>query len=150
MNKINFALFLTLFLITASRSVAQDLEYGEPKELNGKAAVAINSGPDVEVYRLIRKTIEEAKLSGLKVVESNDDADIFISFVGDKESVRIGNANRRLEVGSGQVAIVGKAPGKMRLLISFNARKDTLGEKTPAVKFAREFVKEYKKANGLK
>lgn len=71
-------------------------------------------------------------------------------FRSGRNKVQIGNATHNLMTGKGVVAKKSLDGKKLRVLMSFESTKDKAGEKKPAAKFAKEFIKEYKKANELK
>lgn len=148
MKKIILATFLLLVLgLVAS---AQEYEYGKPIELKGLTKVFIDTELDAENHDRILETIEKAKLENLTVVESSADAEFIIMFRGDSENVQIGRANHKRTTGKGVVTTKSADGKKLRVLLSFESTQDKAGEKKPAAKFAKEFIKEYKMANGLK
>lgn len=157
MNKL---LFLTLLLLSFCFSArAQDFEYGKPIELKGLKKVYVNTGSDVKNRTRIVEEIEKANL-GVEFVDGDEDAEIFLTFRGETNEVTsgastqmIGNSaitninTERLAAGAGLVAIGGKS--KPRLLISVENSQQSKLEKKPSVKFAREFIKQYRIANGI-
>lgn len=144
-------ILVTLFLLGLSLlTSAQEYEYGKSIELKGLTKVFIDTELDAENRNRILEVIEKAKLENLTVVESSADAEVIIMFRGDSENVRIGRANHKRAIGKGVVATKSADGKKLRVLLSFESTQDKAGEKKPAAKFAKEFIKEYKMANGLK
>lgn len=154
-------ILLTFILLTFSFSgFAQEYEYGKPAELKDLKKVFIDTGTDLKSREGIIKEIEKAML-GIEFVDEAKIADVILAFRGETNEVETGgnsqiignsvitNTNRvRLAAGQGLVLIYGK--NKMRLLISAENSQQSKLEKKPSTKFAKEFVKQYKIANGLK
>lgn len=136
-------------LVFACSAAAQEFEYGRPAELKGLTDIYIDVGSDLESYDRIRTEIEKAKLP-VKFLDDADGADLVIAFQSNRVLVPVGRATHRKRTGQGWVAIPSSNGERLRVLLSFNEMQDKLGEKKPAVRFAREFVKAYKTANGLK
>lgn len=146
---IKYLVVVLFVFVFACSAVAQEFEYGRPAELKGLTDIYIDVGSNLESYEYIRKEIEQAKLP-VKFLDTADGADLVIAFKSDRQLVQIGKATHRKRTGQGWVAIPSGDGERLRVLMSFNEMQDKLGEKKPAVRFAREFVKEYKRANDLK
>lgn len=151
-------LFFILIAFTPSL-FAQDVEYGKPEELKGLTKIFINVGTDLKAHAMIVKEIEKAKLPNVKIMDSADEAEILIFFKsGTTEGTTTANTNegttvlntQTLRTGTASVFIAGKDPKKARLIMSFEATQKGLLLDKPAEKFGKQFVKEYKKANGIK
>ena len=136
---------LTLLFLVSFMS-AQDFEYGNPSELKGLKRAFIDVGPDVKNFNRIKDEIDGAKLPGFEIVSDVDVSDFVILFRGDKGVEITGDNSYRRDTGKGYVGI----RSRDIVLISFDEMQDKLFEKKPAIKFTREFIKAYKKANGLK
>ncbi len=146
---IKHLLYTVLFVfVLACSAFTQEFEYGRPAELKGLTDIYIDVGSDLESYDRIRGEIEKAKLR-VKFLDTADGADLVIAFKSDRQLVRVGNATHRKRTGQGWVAIPSANSERLRILISFDEMQDKIGEKKPAVRFAREFVKAYKTANEL-
>lgn len=139
-------IFFFAFSISAQTN---DYEYGKPAEFKGLTSIYINTGTDVESREIIVKEIEKADVP-LKIVDDLKDAEIFLMYQGGMKDVQYKATTDQRSTGKGFVAIKGKTPDRLRLLLSFEDTKNTYLEKKPAIKFAREFVKVYKKANDSK
>lgn len=142
-------LFIALFVFSAT-AFSQDVEYGKPDELKGLTRLYIDCGTDVESCNIFIAEIEKAKLSGLEIVDEAANAQIMLVYEASKEDKFYKGSSLRRSTGKGYVAIQGKNPNRPRLLMSFENIKDTALEDKPAKKFAKEFIKNYREANGLK
>lgn len=153
-------IFLFVFSFTA---FAQEYEYGSLSELKNLKKVFIDTQTDLKNRERIVEEINKANI-GLEIVE-RDDAEIVISFGGGKAHIITGATTspvygtdstettldgRKVSIGKGFVFIKGKSKDVPRIIMDFESAQDKLGEKKPATKFAKEFIKAYKKANGLK
>lgn len=154
-------IFSILFLIgvLGGTILAQDFEYGKPEELKGLIAVYVDTGGDLKDRNKIVEKINEANI-GLRVVDSREDAEIFIKFetetskqavsrtikntYDDRFSVNV-TSKETVKIGDGRVTIKGKTSDNPRVVMSFDG-----GNKNPAAAFVKDFIKTYKKANNLK
>jgi hypothetical protein len=156
-------LFLLLAIAVAPPLLAQvgRTEYGKPDELKGLTKVFIDTAGDLKNRERIAKEIEKAKL-GLTLLDSAEGAEIVIDFRGGKER-EFGGVHARPDGNGGAVAtartnVVTVGAGavyvaradRLRVVMSFEDREETVFEKKPATNFGRDFVKAYKKANGIK
>lgn len=139
--------------------IAQDFEYGKPEELKGLTTVYIDTGGDLKDRNKIVERIAEANV-GLKVVDTRDEAQIFLEFVtetskqavsrtikntyDDRFSVNV-TSKVTVKIGDGRVTIRGKSSENPRVVMSFKG-----GNNNPASAFVKDFLKTYKKANNLK
>jgi hypothetical protein len=148
-----FILLIIFVLATTAAGLGQDYEYGQPAELRGLRRICVTTAADIKSRDRIVSEIEKAK-AGLEIVDNCDAAEIFMRFEAGTEPEVSSNGvivdTSMIATGSGSVGIRGKAANKLRYLLTFQDRKDKIGEKTPAVKFAKEFIKAYKKANDLR
>lgn len=142
-------LFVLIFGLSISGQTS-DFEYGKPAELKGLTKVYIDTGADVKNHNKISEAIEKSKISMIQIVDELKDADIILMFRADKEDVLLKGTTNREDTGKGFVAIKGKNPNKMRLLIDFTSRKDSRLEDDPSNKYVKEFLKQYRVANDLK
>jgi hypothetical protein len=153
--------FTVLFVIgfLAYSASAQDFEYGKPEELKGLVAVYVDTHGNLKDRDKIVQEISEANL-GLKVVESKQEAEVFIDFstesskqavsrtikntYDDRYSVNV-TSRVIVKIGDGRVTIKGKTSNNPRVVMSFNG-----GNNNPAAAFVKDFIKAYKKANSIK
>ena len=152
---------LCLFLALTTLG-AQEFEYGKPSELRGLKKVFVDTGSDLKNRERILKELEKAKLPDLEVLDSSDGAEIVLQF---KPSIKteVGATTRpiygtgavhtdvhenEMQAGKG-IDFIPKGT-RIRVLLSFADVEETVFEKKPATNFAKTFIKEYKKANGLK
>lgn len=158
-------LMILALLALCTAAAAQDFEYGSPDDLKGLTAYYVDTQGDISARNKIVDEIRKA-LPDLALVDDMAKAQIRLNFRGDKQDVVTSAVttatapdmawttvtNRRLPVGSGLVWIDARGPdrNRPRVILNFSSRQDYKLEKAPSVKFAREFVKTYKKANGLK
>lgn len=141
---------LVSFLLGLSLvTLAQDYDYGKPSELRGLTKVFIDTGVDIENRNRIVKVIEDAKILGLKILERGEAAEVIISFREDRRPRQVGRTTRYDRTDEGFVVIAATDGKRMKILMSFESTQDKAGENKPATKFAKDFVKEYKKANTL-
>jgi hypothetical protein len=147
MKRFIYAILMIVGL--AAVTSAQDFEYGSPSELKDLTAVYIDTGPDLESYNRIKDVITEAKLD-LKFVTTVDASDFVIMFRGDSRLVQVGHATKEQATGKGFVAIPSADGKRARILMNFQSTQNRFKEKKPATKLAKDFVKAYKLANGLK
>ena len=155
---------LLLILCLSSIGFAQQLEYGSETDLKGLTKIYIDTGGDIKNRNRVIEEFTKAK-AGLVVVETLAESEIVFAFAGDSmnqvtgsqsTSQVIGNTpitttavnRRKLQIGKGEVFIRGKrSPDAIRMIMNFESTQDKLGEKKPATKFAKEFIKLYKRAN---
>ena len=131
-------------------------EYGKPSDLKGVRRVFIDTGAEAKARERIAAAIEKAKL-GVEVIGSPEGAELILQFSPKRVSpVRdaqvfpplVPNMPSRTRIvyqnpdsGSGS-AYVPLAGGGSRILYNWSG-----GD---AAKFVGHFIKEYKKANGIK
>lgn len=152
-------LFTILLLTFCFSAFSQDYEYGKSSELKGVKKIFVNTGMNLKDHQRIVEEIEKAKLD-IEIVDSIEKCDVVLLFNGATEEVTtsaltnqiggvaITNLNtERLATGRGIVMM--PRGNKMRLLLSVENSQQSKLEKKPVVKFAKEFVKQYKIANGL-
>lgn len=132
---------LTLGFAGYATAQASDYEYGSPAELKGLTKYTVYVGPEVEINNQISSEIEKAKVPGLVRVDDPEKAEIVLVFAATSQGHQ--------RFGKGYVAKNIGSRDRTRVLISFEELRNVPFEKKPAVKFAREFVKQYRKANGL-
>ncbi len=151
---------IALLFFLAGFAKGQNYEYADPSELKGLKTYWVDTSGDVKARNKIVEIVKK-ELPSLSIVDEITSAQIRIAYLGQTEEGPtniIGGSNRasieteRLPVGAGMVWIDprGTDKSKLRLVISFCSRKDFLLEKQPYEKLTKEFVKVYKKANGLK
>lgn len=100
------------------------------------------------------------ELPQLQIVEESEDAEIRLQFLGGSNSAVTGATavygttilnRQRLFNGTGMVWIDAKGEKNVaRVVLRFENQQERVGEKMPATKFAKEFVKIYKQANEIK
>ena len=162
--KSKFFLTVAFIMLFSTLTYSQTpFEYGKPAELKGLSRIFVDTGADIKNYERIIQEIEKENF--FVVVEKLEDAEIFLVFQGGKEKVVTGATTRPIygtnststtvneekrSVGKGMVLIKGKDKDRQRIIMDFESTKDTMIEKKPATKFAKEFIKAYRKANDLK
>jgi hypothetical protein len=147
-------LFVLLLLAAFSASVfSQEYENGKPSDLKGLTKIFINTGTNLKDRQRIIEQIEKAKLE-VTFLDTDDGAEIVMFFQGKTvvEGVPTGPYGMtitrvRLDTGSGMVFVQGKT--KPRLVLSVTNSQQSKLEKRPVTKFVKEFIKEWKKANGI-
>lgn len=139
-----------LILLFTWTMCAQDYEYGKPAELKGLTKVFIDAGPDVNAYNDLKDTIVDAKIAQLVFVTKVAESDFVILFRGSREPMRTGTATKEFNTGKGFVGIPSADGQRVRLLLNVESTQNRLGEKRPAIKLAKEFIKAYKTANDIK
>jgi hypothetical protein len=158
-----FSIFLILF--SAVNFNAQAFEKGKISDLKGLTKLYINVGTDTERRNIIVNEIEKAKIPGLAIVESRDEAEIFMRFGGKETEVLEGVSTnvilntdwtmttvdrRKIRSGQGLIFIAGKGQKRPLLVMTFNSVQDSVFENRPSMQFAEKFVRAYKEANGIK
>ena len=159
---------LLLILLTAS-IVAQEqtnIEQGRPSELKGLTKIFIFAGADKENRERIENQIKK-DLPEIKILDSGESAEVALIFGGGKTTEATGPTAKRpsrvytegmtsitsvkRDYGVGRVILLlNKERKSLRLLLQTISTKDIIGEDKPAVRFAKDFIKAYKKANGIK
>src|SRR5947209_1601349 len=147
---------LLLILLLASVAIAQSIEYGKPSDLKGVRRIFVDTGTDLNDRERIIKEIKKAKLD-VEILSSPDGAELILSFTSEKSKeiadiktskpiVEGFPARSRVtyeEVESGKGAAYVPLPNRRRVLFSWE-------KEGSASNFASAFIKEFKKANGLK
>ena len=158
--KLYILILLILALGGSAFSQKADYELGKPSELKGCTKLFIDT--DLNKRERIVRKLNKSKLKNLKIVGNRSAAEMFLVFSGNSMPLDIGNArltelNKNtippvidISVGEGAIIIKGREKGKVRLLFRLKYKQESQSEDTPADKFAAEFAKYYKKANGLK
>ena len=157
-----FAVVCFLTVSTASQTPYDEFELGKPIELKGLTKVYIETVGDLKEEERIRERIAKAKIPGLEVVDSVDDAEIVLFFAGGSfrattgaTSNPIGNSvsttvtTISLLAGEGRAFVFSKESGKPRLVLRVANQQDNKAEKRPVTKFVEEFARAYRLANGL-
>jgi hypothetical protein len=142
-------LFL-LVLTFASPASAQTpiIEYGQPDELRGVTKVFVDAGPDAQQREVVVREIKK-QLPNLEIVSRPQESDIHLRF-----SLKETRDGRTEGLGTVVKLIDGN---RARTLCSFkydlppiyerHSIKNFGIERIMPLRFAREFVKAYKKAN---
>lgn len=157
-KKYTFLLFTFLFfglsINICSQTKEQEFEYGKFEDLKGLKTVYIDTRGNIKDREEIIQEFEKANL-GLNIVDEKESADIVINFESSasKQAVSQNIQNPvdprfnvsvvsrvKLVTGEAMVTIKGKSPDKLRVVMNFNG-----GRRNPAEKFAKEFVKLYRK-----
>lgn len=153
---------VTLLLLFVPASLAQERGPADPSELKGLKRVYVDAGDSRKNRERIVEELRKSKV-GIEVVDAPESAELILLFSTamdraaagvEKKTDVLGNPTDKtepkyvdIEHGYGS-AYVPAAGGGRRVLFTWNGRKKFLT--SPAEKFASAFVKEYKKANGLK
>lgn len=142
-------LTVVLLTLTIATRAQQDYDYGKPEELKGLTKFFLDVENDLDAYNRIREEIEK---SGLKIslVRNVDEAEGVLAFMSDSVTTFYNGNSLQKAVGIGIVARMAVGASKPRMLMQFRETQNWKLENHPATKFAREFIKAYKKANGLK
>jgi hypothetical protein len=135
-------IFILIFALTA---FSQEYEYGKTSELKGLTKIYINTGTDGQSHDRLVEYIEKVNITGLKIVDSANEAEISIILQTDK----IRGGYGMVEHGKGYVAVKGSDLKKARILINFEAVRTSYGGR-PVEKIAKQFIKAYKEANEIK
>jgi Mrp family chromosome partitioning ATPase len=123
------------------------VEYGKPEELKGVTKIFVDTGTDLKARESIVTEIGK-KLPALVVTESAEGAEVVLVFSQKEEPDFVnGTTTSPIIVGEGRV-VRNVAENRIRVLLSYNTKKRNIFQDKPAVKFAREFIKAYLKANG--
>ncbi|HWS85591.1 MAG TPA: hypothetical protein VN282_01250 [Pyrinomonadaceae bacterium] len=150
---------VTLLLLLASASPAQEHVSGSPAELKGLRRIYVDAGAK-ERGRIVGE-LRKSK-TGVEVVDAPEAAELILVFLADKVRAAAGMEQQRdvlgnptgktemkhvdIDAGYGS-AYVSLAGGGRRVLFTWQGKKKLFA--SPAHKFASAFVKEYRKANGL-
>jgi hypothetical protein len=150
---------VTLLLLFAPASPAQERGYAGPAELNGKRRVYVEAGGKSRA-----RIVDELRKSrtGVEVVDAPGAAELILSFSAEKVKTFIGLQTEpeyfgqepllpkarydNIEYGFGS-AYAPTADGGRRVFFIWEKQKKLAGS---AGKFANAFLKEYRKANGLR
>lgn len=153
-------LFSLAFLLGCASANAQRYEYGTPAELKGLTTYGLDTQGNVSLRNKMIEMIAK-ELPQLKVIDDFNQADIYIMYELSRDTAVTGATQVynstiidtfEYESGLGIVAIdpIGDDPKKLRMIIQFNNVQDNRMEKAPYKKFVKEFIKAYKKGNGMK
>lgn len=154
------AFILTFFVISALGQ--GEFDYGKPSDLKGLTKIYIDTMGDLKENERIVSRLNKAKISTIQIVEDSDDAEIVLMFGGDDFTVTSGaNSNTiggststvvtrvNLLLGEGRVFVLPKEGSKLLLIMRVKNTQQTKLEKRPVTKFVEDFIKVYKKVNGL-
>lgn len=155
------------------------IEYGSADELKGVSSVFIDTGADLKLHDRIAKEITKELPDLKVAASADDaevilvySADVSTYYYGSHSSGTINAQTTATTTGStttgtttgtvrgeshplvktvkyGDGAVFKPVAGGVRLLMDYSGSKQGLLQKDPSVKFARAFVKAYRKANGL-
>lgn len=153
---------VTLLLLFVPASLAQERGYAGPSELKGLTRVYVQAeGP--HLARIMEK-LRQSK-TGVEVVDAPSQAELILSFSAEKLKTAAGiyaepqdptdnHADRKVEIvyvnaeyGNG-MAYVPSSDGGRRVFFIWDGQKKLTTK--AAGQFADAFLKEYRKANGLK
>lgn len=155
-------LAFALACFAGSVTAQSDFEYGKPADLKGLTKVYVQTMADLKENERIVSRLNKAKVPKLVIVDDIDDAEIVLMFGGDEftsvsgaNSSTIGGSTNtvitrvNLLTGEGRVYVASKDGSKPRLVMRVQNEQQTKLEKRPVTKFIEDFIKLYKKANGL-
>jgi hypothetical protein len=150
-----------LLLVFAPASRAQERSQGSPSELKGLRRVYVDAGASRKDRARIVEELQRSKV-GVEVVDTPEGAELILLFSADKVTAAagmekkldvLGNPNGQTEPkyvdidsGYGSAYVPAPGGGGGRVLFTWEGRKKLFA--SPAQKFAKAFVKEYRKANG--
>jgi hypothetical protein len=161
---------LTLGIFFAAASFAQvQFEYGKPDELKGVTKIFLDTGADMKNRERMLKEFDAARkknqLGALVILDSPEGAEVVLAFSSDRETYYAGSTTQppaspglaststprysSVDRGVGYV-VVPKGENRARLLMSMKKSASMRWDKWPSVSVAREFIKAYRQANGLK
>lgn len=140
-----------------------DFDFGKPSDMKGLTKIYIQTMGDLKESERILTRLNKAKIPNLEIVEDIEDAEIILIFGGRTFSSVVGvssntygnttNANVdsvNLLEGEGKVFVTGNDGEKPKLIMRVQNEQENKAEKRPVTKFVEEFIKVYKKVNGLK
>jgi hypothetical protein len=149
-----------LLLVFAPASRAQERSQGSPSELKGLRRVYVDAGASRKDRARIVEELQKSKV-GIEIVDAPERAELILLFSADKVTTAagmeqqrdvLGNPNGKTEpryvdvdAGYGSAYVPASGDGR-RILFTWSGRKQLFA--SPAQKFAKAFVKEYRKANG--
>jgi hypothetical protein len=148
---------LLCLLLAFGSAIAQDFAYGKPDDLKGLKKVFVDTGADTKNRERIQKALTDSKL-GFELLDSDDGAEIILMFQASAYHRTVGIpqpgggtmvGQPKILTGAGFVLVPQKS-GKPKLVMSFEDEQGTAFEKKPVTNFANNFIKAYKKANGVK
>jgi len=158
MTRLKLAVVL-LFLFSVGTTAQTEYEYGQPSDMKGLTKIYIDTKGNIKDRETIVKEFEKGKI-GVQAVDSKDLAEIIIDFntteskqavartitntYDPKYSVNV-VSNVKVVSGEAMVTIKGQTTSNRRVVMNFNG-----GRKDPAAAFAKEFIKAYRTANGIK
>ena len=149
-----------LLLVFAQASRAQERIQGSPSELKGLRRVYVDAGASRKDRARIVGELLKSKV-GVEVVDAPERAELILLFSADKvastsgmekELDVLGNPTGKMkptysEIAAGYGSAYVPAPGGgRRVLFTWEGGRKLYA--SPAEKFAKAFVKEYRKANG--
>lgn len=153
---------VTLLLFFVPASLAQEQGAAGPAELKGLKRVYVDAGADRKNRARLVEALRKSKI-GVEVVDAPEAAELILLYSAgtvraaagmEKKPNVLGNypdppEPRYVDVESGYgSAYVPVAGGGRRVLFTWEGRKKLFV--SPAQKFVDAFIKEYRKANGLK
>ena len=149
-----------LLLVFAPASSAQERSQGSPSELKGIRRVYVDAGASRKDRARIVAELQRSKV-GVEVVDAPEGAELILLFSAEKIKAAAGMEEKRdvlgnptgktepkyVDIDSGYgSAYVPAAGGRRRVLFTWEGQRKLFA--SPAQKFAKAFVKEYRKANG--
>jgi hypothetical protein len=149
-----------LLLVFAQASRAQERSQGSPSELKGLRRVYVDAGTGRKDRARIVEELQRSK-TGVEVLDGPEGAELILLFSADKVTAAAGMEKKPnvlgsypdkpepkyVDIDSGYGSAYVPAPGgRRRVLFTWEGRKKLFA--SPARKFAKAFVKEYRKANG--
>lgn len=141
---------LCLLLLSGLFAHAQ-IEYGKPEELKNLKKIHIDAAGDIDDYNRIKKELEKSKIE-FTFVERAEESEIVLRFDGGRQLAFVGSGATQVTnnyyAGKGTCFVFGARA--MRVIMQSESVQDKWTDKKPAVKFARDFLKVYKKANNIK
>jgi hypothetical protein len=148
-----------LLLVFAPASRAQERSQGSPSELKGLRRVYVDASASRKDRARIVEELQRSKV-GVEVVDAPEEAELILLFSADKVRAAAGREKKLdvlgnptgqtepkyVDIDSGYGSAYVPAPGgHRRVLFTWEGRKKLFA--SPAQKFAKAFVKEYRKAN---
>ena len=121
-------------------------EYGKPEELKGITVIFVDTGSDLKAHEKIVKEIRE-KLPSLIIADSAEKAEVILVY-SEHERPRLANGTTIVPIIAGGGRVVRPlGENKVRILMDYKGTDKGLFDDAVSLKFAKEFIKVYLKAN---
>jgi len=144
------SLLVFSFLFASISTAQQDsFAYGQPSDLKGLKKVYVETGPDLKSHDAIIHGLAESKIE-FEIVDDEKAAEIILTFTAEAVRGPIVNGDQRILQSGGGLVTATNIRGKDRVVLSFQDTRKNVFQHQPVTNFVHEFLKAYKKANGIK